>query len=482
MALSGGEARARRWAYALREVVVERMGSLDAMFIAVEDPVNHMHIGSIGIFEGPPPPESEVRALIASKLQFVPRYRQRVREAPLGIGRPLWIDDVHFNLDYHLRVTALPPGSDRRALERLVARVMSQPLDRHRALWEMWVIQGLPDDRWAMLSKVHHCMVDGIAGTDLLGVVMDTSADAPISPSDEWRPTPEPSLVELGWTSVEMGVDALRGVLSGVVDAARHPAQAFGRVRDVAVGLERVIAPVSTPAGGSLTGPIGPHRRWTRTRTSLDDIKIVRKTLGGTVNDVVLTAIAGAFRDFLVARGEPVTGEITALIPVSMRTANARGVLDNRVSSVYARLPVGIEDPVERLDAIRAHMAVLKASHEVDASAAIIRLGEVAPPIVSAALARALVHSQEIVQTIATNVPGPQIPLYVCGRRMIEAYPYVPIAGHIRVAIAIWSYCGELYFGITGDWDGASDIDRLAVDLDVAFEALYTAAGAAINV
>lgn len=482
MALLGGVSRARRWMRAVREVAVERMGSLDAVFIAVEDAVNHMHIGSVGIFEGPAPSENEVRALIASKLQFVPRYRQRVREAPLGIGRPLWIDDVHFNLDYHLRVTALPLDSDRQALERLVGRVMSQPLDRNRSLWEMWVIKGLPDDRWAMLSKVHHCMVDGIAGTDLLGVVMDTSAEALIPQVDEWRAMPEPSRLELGWTSAEMGFDALRGVVSGVVDAVRHPARAFGRVRDVAVGLERLVAPVSTHAGGSLTGAIGPHRRWTRTRTSLDDIKIVRKTFGGTVNDVVLSAVTGAFRELLVTRHEPVNGVITALIPVSMRTADARGVFDNRVSSVYARLPVGIKDPVERLDAIRTHMAALKASHEIDASAAIIGLGDVAPPIVSAALARALVHSQEIVQTIATNVPGPQIPLYVCGRQMLEAYPYVPIAGHIRVGIAIWSYCGDLYFGITGDWDGVSDIDRLAAGLDVAFEALYTAAGAVINV
>ena len=215
--------------------------------------------------------------------------------------------------------------------------------------------------------------------------------------------------------------------------------------------------------GSSLTGPIGPHRRWARTSVSLDDVKTIRQAFGGTVNDVVLAAVTRGFRELLRGRGEPVDGRtITTLIPVSMRSADARGTLDNRVSAVYARLPIGIDDPVETLVAIHEHMEELKVSHEIDASAAIVGVGDVAPPVLAAVLARVLVHSQEIVQTVATNVPGPQVPLYVCGRRMLEAYPYVPIAGHIRIGVAIWSYCGDMYFGITGDWDSAPDIDRLA--------------------
>ncbi len=452
---------------------MERMGTLDAVFVAIEDSVNHMHIGSVGIFEGPPPPFEDVRALVASKLQLVPRYRQRVREAPMSIGRPFWIDDCHFNLDYHVRATALPGCADPRALEQLVGRVMSQPLDRNRPLWEMWVIDRMSDDRWAILSKVHHCMVDGIAGTDLLGVIMDTEPDAPRPPADDWTPADEPSRLDLGRATFHMALESAGGVAWGIADAARHPTRAWDRFNNVAVGLGRLVAP-SRRAGTSLTGSIGPHRRWTRTRASLDDIKTVRHAFGGTVNDVVLAAVTRGFRDLLLERGERVKNRtITTLIPVSMRSPDARQMLDNRVSAVYARLPVGIDDPIERLRAIRAHMNELKRSHEVDASAAVVGVGDVAPPVVAAALARAVVHSQELVQTVATNVPGPQIPLYACGRRMLEAYPFVPIAGHIRVGVAIWSYCGDVYFGITGDWDGAPDIETVAVGIDLAFEEMY---------
>jgi diacylglycerol O-acyltransferase / wax synthase len=460
---------------------MERMGSLDAVFLAAEDAVNHMHIGSVGIFDGPPPSYDEVRALVGSKLQFVPRYRQRVREAPMSIGRPLWIDDVHFSLDYHLRATALPAHADQGSLEQLVGRVMSQPLDRNRPLWEMWVIDRLPGDQWAILSKVHHCMVDGIAGTDLLAVIMDTEPDQAHGLADAWTAAREPSRYDLGRASVRMAVESVGGVASGVAGAARHPARALGRARNIAVGIERVVAP-SPRAGASLTGPIGPHRRWTRTRVPLDEIKTVRRAFGGTVNDVVLTAVARGFRELLIARGEPVENRtITTLIPVSLRTSDARGMFDNRVAALYARLPVGIADPIDLLGAVRAHMDTLKRSHEIEASAAIVGIGDFAPPVVAAVLARAIVHSQEIVQTVATNVPGPQFPLYVCGRRMREAYPYVPIAGHIRVGVAIWSYCGEIYFGITGDWDGAPDIEKLAAGIDLAFDDMRgAAAGAAV--
>ena len=244
---------------------MERMGSLDAMFIAVEDAVNHMHIGSVGIFEGPVPSYEAVRALVAGKLQLVPRYRQRVREAPASIGRPLWIDDVNFDLDLHLRHVALPAG-DRFALEQLVGRVMSHPLDRRQPLWEMWLIEGLGDDRWALLSKVHHCMVDGIAGSDLLAVVMDLEPDArPPLASDDWRPDPEPSRVELARYTGEMTIESIGGIVRGGIDALRHPGSAFDRARDVVVGVARILAP-SRRGGSSLTGPIGPRRRWARTR------------------------------------------------------------------------------------------------------------------------------------------------------------------------------------------------------------------------
>jgi WS/DGAT/MGAT family acyltransferase len=444
------------------------MGSLDAAFIAVEDATNHMHIGSVGIFEGPPPSYADVVAVAAAKLQLVPRYRQRVREAPASIGRPLWIDDIEFDLDYHMRHAALP-HRDRSA----------HPLDRRRPLWEMWMIEGLDDDRWALVSKVHHCMVDGIAGSDLLGVIMDLEPDAPRLRPAAWQPAPEPSYVDLARYTGEMTFEAMSGVVRGGLHAVRHPRSTLASARRVINGLARVLAPTRR-AGASLTGPIGPRRRWRRTRVSLDDVKAIRAAFGGTVNDVALTAVTRGFRELLSTRGESLEGRaVITLVPVSTRPDAARGVLDNRVSAVYARLPVGVEDPVSTLEAVRAQMDALKASSEPDASDALVGVGDFAPPIVAAALARTIVHSQEIVQTVATNVPGPQLPLYVCGRRMLEAYPFVPIAGHVRVGVAIWSYCGEMYFGVTGDWQGAPDIGRLVHGIDVAFETLRTDAAAA---
>ena len=278
---------------------MERMGSLDAVFIAVEDAVNHMHIGSVGIFEGPVPSFEAVRTLVAAKLQLVPRYRQRVREAPASIGRPLWIDDVDFDLDYHLRHTALPAG-DRFALEQLVGRVMSHPLDRRRPLWEMWLIEGLGDDRWAMLSKVHHCMVDGIAGSDLLAVVMDLEPDAPLLAPDDWSPAPEPSRVELARVhgrdddrvdrraSCRGGLRALRHPVGG----ARSRARSSRPVR-AACSL-RCVAAVRRSPGRSDRAGAGRARS-----VSLDDVKTIRSAFGGTVNDVVLAAVTRGFRELL---------------------------------------------------------------------------------------------------------------------------------------------------------------------------------------
>jgi len=450
---------------------MERLGSLDAVFIAVEDAVNHMHIGSVGIFEGPAPSYAAVYAQVAAKLQLVPRYRQRVREAPASIGRPVWIDDVDFDLDNHLRHTAVPVG-DRFGLEQLVGRVMSHPLDRRQPLWEMWLIEGLGEKRWAMLSKVHHCMVDGVAGSDLLAVIMDLEPDAPLLAPDEWSPAPEPSRIELARHTGETTIESMTAAVRGGMHALRHPTGALDRARDVARGVARIVVP-ARGEGSSLMGPIGPRRRWARTHVTIDDIKTIRRAFGGTVNDVVLAAVTCGFRALLLARGERPDGRtITTLVPVSMRTEDGRGKLDNRVSALYARLPIGIDDPVQALTAIHEQMDELKVSHEIEASTAIVGVGDFAPPVFAAVLARALVHGQEIVQTVVTNVPGPRVPLYVCGHRMLEAYPYVPIAGHVRFGVAIWSYCGVMYFGITGDWRGAPDIDLLARGIDIGFEDL----------
>ncbi len=456
---------------------MERMGPLDAMFLAVEDRVNHMHIGSIGIFEGPVPAFSLIRSVVAAKLVLVPRYRQRVREAPLSVGRPLWIDDVHFDVDHHLRHTAVP-ASEPDGLEALVERVMSQQLDRLRPLWEMWVVEGLPDGRWAVISKVHHCMVDGVAGSDLLGVVMDRSPDQSAPDPQPWEPDPEPTRLDLARLTAANSAAVVADVAAGVADSVVHPLRAFARLREVAVGTEQLLAPLEHHSA-TLTGPIGPHRRWLHARASLDDVRLVRTAFGGTVNDVVLAVVTRGFRSLLEHRDiELVDQAVSSLVPVSIRSEDAHGVLDNRVAALHARLPLEIADPVETLAAIRAQVDALKRSHEVDASSTVLAAGDVVPAVATALLARVLVHSQEWFQTITTNVPGPQFPLYLGGRRMIAAYPFVPIAGHIRISIAIYSYCGTLYFGVTGDGDTTDDLGVLVEGIDTAVDELVDRAGA----
>jgi diacylglycerol O-acyltransferase / wax synthase len=460
---------------------MERLGSLDAVFIAVEDTVNHMHIGSVGVFEGPVPSFEAVHALSTAKLQFVPRYRQRVREAPASIGRPLWIDDVDFDLENHLRHTALPTG-DRFGLEQLVGRVMSHPLDRRHPLWEMWLIEGLSGDRWALLSKVHHCMVDGIAGTDLLAVVLDAQEQPEPCEhtADTWAPDPEPSPAQLAWHSIAGLAGAPVAGARTLVRAARTPGTAIGAAGDAVRqlgGLTRVAGRLvrSAPAS-SLTGPIGPHRVWADARVSLDDVKRVRRRHGGTVNDVVLALISAGFRHLLVTRHEPVKDRtLRTLVPVSLRAPDEHGLLDNRVTALFVDLPVGLDDPLDMLHAVRGQMDALKASDEAAGAHALLSATTFLPASAAALAARFVVHQQHTTETVTTNVPGPQVPLYVLGRQMVEAYPYVPVAGKIRVGVAIWSYLGGLHFGVTGDLDGAPDVDVLAKGITNALDQLLTA-------
>jgi diacylglycerol O-acyltransferase / wax synthase len=458
---------------------VERMNALDATFLAVEDAVDHMHIGSVEVFEGPAPRYEEVRDAIAAKLPLVPRYRQKVVTAPGSIGRPLWVDDPHFRLDFHLRHAALPPPGGDDELRRFVGRVMSQQLDRRKPLWENWMVEGLADGTWLLVTKVHHCMVDGIAGSDLVSVVLSREAEPERAPVDVWAPAPEPSTVQLALRSVLGLAVAPIAVARSAVGWLVHPGDASARTVNVMRGLVPM-ARVLPPAPPSvLTGPIGPHRRWDFTRAALSDVKEVRAALGGTVNDVVLAVVARGLRDLLLASGEPVDARVVrTLVPVSVRQPDARGVFDNRVSSMFATLPVGIADPVERLAAVRRQLAELKASKEADAGEAVISLAEFTPPIVHAIAARLVVHRQRNIETVATNVPGPQFPLYLAGRRMIGAYPYVPLLGNVRVGIAIWSYFGTLYFGVTGDDDAAPEIHVVCTGIDEGLRELLKAAAA----
>jgi diacylglycerol O-acyltransferase len=456
---------------------MQRMSAQDAAFLHIEDDTAPMHVGGVSIFEGPPPSFDELLAMIAGKLVLVPRYRQVVRFVPFGISRPVWVDDPHFNLGYHVRRTALPaPGGDGE-LRSLVGRVMSQNLDRAKPLWEIWVVEGLEQSRWAMLSKVHHCMVDGVAGTDLMAVLLDVEREPAAPPEDDWLPAPAPSDASLLAQAVVDRVINPFAAAESFAGALRAPRQFAGLLEQTAQGIVHSAGMARQPPPSSLNGPLGPHRRWDWARGRLSDVQRVRKALGGTVNDVVLAAITHGFRELLLSRGEGADRVLRTLVPVSVRRPGERGTYNNRVSAMFAELPVSLEDPVERLHSITAQMADLKESRQAVAGEVLTSLSGFAPPMLLALGARVATRiPQRALNTGTTNVPGPQFPLYAGGRRMLESFPYIPLFAHVRVAVAIFSYDGGLSFGVSGDYDSAPDIDVLAVGIEAGLAQLVAVA------
>jgi diacylglycerol O-acyltransferase / wax synthase len=463
-------------------VKFDRLSPLDASFLHVEDSVSHMHIGSVMVLEGPSPAYRDVVARVRSKLPLVPRYRQIVDFVPFDLGRPVWVDDPHFNIDYHLRHTALPAPGGEEELRKLVGRVMSQPLDRTRPLWEIWVVEGLENGQWAMVSKTHHAMVDGVAGTDLMAAIMDLTPTVSPPGPDAWEPKPSPTGAALAAGAV---VDLLRSPYEqfrAVRASTRVPRQALRQAVEVTRGLSAMAGLVRPTPASSLNGPIGPHRRYGWASTTVDDIKAVRKSLGGTFNDVVLAAITHGFRNLLLSRGESVDRVVRTLVPVSVRPRDTSGravgdgTFENKVSAMFAELPVGMGDPVERLHAITAQMEGLKESKQAVAGEALTSMGGFAPPMLLALGMRLATRvAQRNVNTVTTNVPGPQMPLYIVGCRMVKAYPYVPLAGQIRIGIAIFSYDGQVNFGVTGDHDTTEDLDVLCGGIEAGMDRLLDA-------
>ena len=397
---------------------------------------------------------------------------------PFSLAMPVWVDDPHFNLGYHVRRTALPdPGGDDE-LRALVGRVMSQNLDRAKPLWEMWVVEGLGEGRWALVSKVHHAMVDGVAGTDLMTVLLDAERDPAPLPADTWTPAPGPGSARLladAMIERTRNPFAAAGQLGG---ALRTPRQLAAVVEDTSRGLIGLAGVARTGSGSSLNGSLGPHRRWDWARGRLSDVQQVRRAIGGTVNDVVLAAITHGFRELLLSRGESADRVLRTLVPVSVRRPGERGTYNNRVSAMFAELPVGIEDPVGALESIRVQMAGLKESKQAVAGEVLTSLSGYAPPMLLALGARVASRlPQRALNTGTTNVPGPQFPLYLAGRRMLESFPYIPLFAHVRVAVAIFSYDGALSFGISGDYDTAPDIDVLGRGIEAGLALLVRAAG-----
>jgi WS/DGAT/MGAT family acyltransferase len=404
---------------------------------------------------------------IRRRLHLVPRYRHKLAHTAIDSGRPVWIDDPSFNLDYHIRHTALPAPGSWEQLQDLTARIFSQQLDRSKPLWEMWLVEGFEDDQFALITKTHHSLIDGIAGVDLVTVLFDLSPDPPQVPYSgrPWRPHAEPGAAQLLAAGLLGAVRAGVALAEGAIDALAHPERALSHAREAAEGVGEIVWAGLNPAPETpLNVPIGPHRRFVGVTSRLEDLKTVKDAFGGTVNDVVLAVVAGALRSFLISRGRHTEGvEMRALVPVSVRTeGHDRG--GNRIVVMRGPLPTYIKDPLNRLRFVSNAMDGLKESKQALGAEVIAGAQSFAPPTILAQASR-LNFSTRLFNLIVTNVPGPQFPLYVLGREMLHAIPVAFLPENHALAIAIMSYNGQMNFGLLGDFDALPDIKTIGEDI-----------------
>jgi diacylglycerol O-acyltransferase len=464
----------------------ERLTALDASFLEIEDAATHMHVAAALLFEPGPlaTPDGgldieRIRAHVESCLQHIPRYRQRLEYIPYE-QHPVWVDDARFNLFYHVRHTSLPrPGSERQ-LKRLYGRILSQKLDATKPMWEIWVVEGVEGGRFAVIAKVHHCMVDGIAGVDLLTVLLSPSPDETVGTVAAWTPRPAPTSRELVagelWRRAAMPLGVARAATRAIV-APRH---ALTSAYDTAVGLASVVGETSTSASETPLNPvhIGPHRRFDWTRMDLEAVKEVKARFGGTVNDVVLATVAGALRRFLPTLGVDVASlDFRAFVPVSVRPQAERGRLGNKVAQMIARLPVDEASPRRRLERVSAVMTELKQSHQIEASEVIEELGDWAGGGLLTQIIR-LGTQRRLFNVVVTNVPGPPVALYLLGARLVAPFPAVPLYSNQALGIALFSYDGGLFWGVNADWDAVPALHELVAALDAELADLVAAASA----
>jgi len=459
----------------------DRLTGLDASFLHLEDDRTHMHVASVLTFAGDAPPYEDLLDAIESRLHLVPRYRQKLAFVPYGQGRPKWIDDPHFNVGYHVRHTALPrPGTDAE-LKRLAGRLFAQPLDRSKPLWELWLVEGLKGDRFALISKTHHALVDGVSGVDIVSVLFDAAPDPepPLDPPPAWVPRPEPSSSELlGEALLERATvpaEAVRGLRA----LTRAPRQVAGKAIEAAAGVGALAWAGVRPAPASrFNVPIGPHRRYTWIDADLDGFKAIKNGLGGTLNDAVLAAVTLALGAYLRRNGDDTEGLVLrAMVPVSVRVDSERGALGNRVAAMYAPLPVGLTDPRAVFAEVHTAMGNLKQSGQAVGAQRLTEIADFAPTTIMTQAAR-LQARQRLFNLVVTNVPGPQVELYLLGRPLVGLYPVVPLAQRQALGIAIMSYHGRLGFGLLGDYDAMPDLEDLGDDLGRAIDALSVAAKA----
>jgi WS/DGAT/MGAT family acyltransferase len=443
----------------------DRLSAVDASFLAQEGPAAHMHVGAVCIFEGPAPSFEDFTNHIRTRLHLVPRYRQKLAFPPLETGRPLWVDDPRFNLEFHVRHTALPaPGSEEQ-LRALVARIHSQALDRSKPLWETWLVQGLEGGRFALISKNHHALVDGISGVDLMTVLFDLAPVPAAVPHEDqpWTPSRTPSALDMAARGLRGVARAPLAAAARAAGAARRPAETLEGTREALEALGEVVwAGLNAAPETPLNVEIGPHRRLAFVRGDLEDYKLVKNAFGGTVNDVVLTVVAGALQKWLRSRGVRTEGlELRALVPVSIRARGEHHQLGNRIAAMRGPLPVYVQDPVARLHVISQAMEGLKDSKQALGAEVLASLEALAPPTILAQASR-LNFSTRLFNLLVTNVPGPQFPLYVLGRRLEDLFPVAFLPKRHALAVAIMSYNGRMDFGLLGDYDALPELDRLA--------------------
>ena len=457
---------------------MDRLSVLDDTFVVLERDNLPMHIGSLLIFDGAPPEYSDLVDHVASRLDRLPRYRQVIREVPLNLGRPTWQDDTHFTLEYHVRHTAVPHPGGPEQLRALAGRLFSHRLDMHRPLWEMWLIEGVADNQFAILNKIHHAMVDGLSGTDVMEMLLDESPDVEIDEAKAWKPQRPPS-------TVEVLSDALIDTVRNPLGRLKHLAEDLGSPKDALVSAAAAI--VGTLRIGEtlahtedhLLGQPGPHRRWAWADGDLAEVKRIKAELGGTVNDVILAAITNGYREFLLGR-DPMLSEhafVRTMVPVSTRPPGApKG--GNEVAVMFADLPVGLPNPRTRFEAIRQQMAAAKRSGTVEGLDSLLENAVFLPPALYAAAGRlAAMTPQPAVSTITTNVPGPQKQLYMLGRPMDRMLGYVPLGMNQLITVAIVSYNGQICCGITADYDRVPDVEVLARGIEAGLAELSESAG-----
>ena len=460
---------------------MDRLSALDVSFLTNESSAAHMHVGGVCIFEGPPMSYDDLLGHIRSRLHLVPRFRQRLSYPPAPTGRPFWIDDPAFNLEYHVRHSALPaPGSEEQ-LRNLAARVFSQQLDRTKPLWELWMVQGLTRNRFAFLTKTHHALVDGVAGVDIATVLFDVKpVPEPVEPEHDWIPGPSPSAAQLLAKDAEGLLKAPVRLLRRVERAVEHPRAAAGQLSEAAEALGQVGWNFANPAPDvPLNVEIGSHRRFEWVRGDLGQFKRIKAALGGTVNDVVLAVVSGALRRWLHSRGVRTEGvELRAQVPVSIRASDERGQTGNKIAAVRGPVPVYIEDPVQRLEACRRGMEGIKQSKQALGAEVISRFNDFAPPTLLAQAAR-INFSTRLFNLVVTNVPGPQIPLYVLGRELEDIFPVGFLPPNQALFVAIMSYNGGINFGLLADYDAIDDLDQIAAGIEASIAELVEAADAA---